>query len=79
MAGSRWANWTQTLPLNIAAHGSTSVTAPVAAYSSRSKPAGLFIQALTATMQNVPATPETMIGTSVARCSFAGRPRQPYR
>ena len=60
-----WVNWTHTPRLNIAAHGSTSVTCP----STRRNPEGVFIQAFTEMMQNVPTTPETAIGTSVSRCS----------
>ena len=62
---------------NIAAHGFTSVTLPVARYSFMSKPDGLFIHALTLTMQSVPNTPDSATGTSVMRWSLAGRPRHP--
>ena len=56
--------------LNIAASGSTSVTLPLA---STLNPAGAFIQALTARMQNVPNRPDDMIGISVRRCT-SGQP-----
>ena len=45
-----WANCSQTPSLNIARHGSTSVTSP----STIRNPVGLFIQALTAITQKVP-------------------------
>ena len=41
-------------------------------YGRGENPAGLFIQAFTEMMQNVPNRPLSMIGQSVFRCTFAG-------
>ena len=59
----------------MAANGSMSVTSPVT--SSIEKPAGAFIQALTAMMQNVPNAPEIMIGISVFTWTRGGRRSHP--
>ena len=63
-----WANCSQTPSLNIARHGSTSVTSP----STIRNPVGLFIQALTAITQKVPTTPAHAIGISMARWRRGG-------
>ncbi len=59
--------------LSSTAHGSTFVTSP----STRSKPTGAFIQALTAITQNVPTTPVTAIGSTISRCFLGGIRSQP--
>lgn len=68
-------NCSHTPPLNIAAHGLTSTTAP----SRIVKPAGLFIHALTDTTQNVPMTPDAPIGINIAKCRRGAIRSQPYR
>ena len=59
--------------LNMAAHGSTSVTMP----SRMVNPVGSFIQEFTETTQKVPTMPDIAIGISMARCSRGGMRSQP--
>lgn len=42
-------------------------------------PVGVFIQAFTLRMKNVPAAPASITGTSAARCARGGSRSQPYR
>lgn len=74
-AMTMWSAWVGKAGLNMAAHGSMSMSAP----AFRVNPVGVFIQALAATTNTAEDTPLRSTPTPAARCSLGGTFFQPYR